>query len=274
MAASDENDALADFSNYGATSVDLAAPGVGILSTVPGGGYESLGWSGTSMATPHVSGAVALCAARFPSETMTQRVERILGHVDPVASLRGRMTTGGRLDVAVAVNTGVPAPTVTSFTPASGPVGTSVTITGTGFTGTTAVAFNGAAATTRNVVGDTQITATVPAGATSGTIAVTTPGGTGASAASFTVTPSPSITKLKPASAKRGATVTITGTDFGAAQDTSSVKFGSRTCTRYVSWSATQIKCKVPAKARYGAVQVTVTTTAGKSNAVSFTVKR
>ena len=52
------------------------------------------------------------------------------------------------------------------------------------------------------------------------------------------------------------------------------MKFGARICAKYVSWSATQIKCKVPAKAKYGAVQVTVTTAAGKSNALSFTVKR
>ena len=111
VASTDDDDALASSSNYGATSVDLGAPGVGILSTVPGNGYESL--NGTSMATPHVTGAVALCAAKYPSETMAQRVQRILGHVDPIAALSGRTTTGGRLDVAAAVNTGAPTPTPT-----------------------------------------------------------------------------------------------------------------------------------------------------------------
>ena len=84
----------------------------------------------------------------------------------------------------------------------------------------------------------------------------------------------PMIAKLKPASGKRGASVTISGTDFGAAQDAGSVKFGTAKCTTYVSWSDTQIKCKVPAKATYGKVKVTVTTSAGASNGVSFTVKR
>ena len=101
-----------------------------------------------------------------------------------------------------------------------------------------------------------------------GTILATTNGGVSPAPAA------PSIAGLKPASAKRGALVTISGTDFGAARGTSSVKFGSKKCTKYVSWSDTRIKCRVPAKAKYGVVKVTVTTTAGKSNAMSFKVKR
>jgi hypothetical protein len=79
-------------------------------------------------------------------------------------------------------------PTITSFTPTSGPVGTVVTITGTNFTGATSVKFNGVAATTFTVNSATQITATVPTGATTGKISVTTPGGTGTSTTKFTVT--------------------------------------------------------------------------------------
>ena len=77
--------------------------------------------------------------------------------------------------------------TITSFAPTSAPVGTVVTLTGTGFTGATAVAFNGTTTAIFRVVSATQITAEVPSGATTGTIAVTTPGGTGTSATSFTV---------------------------------------------------------------------------------------
>jgi len=132
----------------------------------------------------------------------------------------------------------------------------------------------GPAAPIFSVVSDAQITATVPAAATTGPIAVTTPGGTGTSAASFTVIPAPSITKLKPTSAKRGATVTISGTGFGAAGVAGFVKFGAKKCATYLSWSDTRIKCKVPAKAKYGKVSVTVTTAGGASNAKSFTVKR
>jgi hypothetical protein len=80
------------------------------------------------------------------------------------------------------------APTISGFTPASGPVGTSVAITGSFFTASTTVAFNGVSATSVAVTNSTTLTATVPGGATSGTITVATSGGTAASATPFTVT--------------------------------------------------------------------------------------
>ena len=183
-----------------------------------------------------------------------------------------------RHDAAGLANAGIAyvfltAPSITLFAPTAGPVGTAVTLTGTGFSGATAVTFNGTAAATFSVDSDAQVTAAVPSGATSGPIAVTTPGGTGTSAANYTVIPAPSITKLKPASGKRGATVTISGSGLGATRGGSSVRFGNKKCAQYVSWSDTQIKCKVPTKATYGSLNVTVKTAGGVSNAVSFTVK-
>jgi IPT/TIG domain-containing protein len=99
---------------------------------------------------------------------------------------------------------------ITSFTPTSGPVGTSVTLTGTGFTGVSGVSFNGTAATTFTVSSDTQMSATVPAGATTGKISVTNTAGTGTSATSYTVTFSISGT-ISPASSGSGAAVTLSG---------------------------------------------------------------
>jgi len=167
-------------------------------------------------------------------------------------------------------------PAVALFSPLSGPAGTLVTVVGYGFSGATAVTFNGAAASF-DVVSGTLITATVPAGATTGPLAVTTPDGTGTSTISFTVTglpTTPKITKLQPASGKRGATVTISGIGFGKKSGASSVKFGTTKCPKYLSWSDTKITCKVPAKAKFGNVKVTVTTAAGRSNAKTFKVKR
>ncbi len=98
VVATDHDDALAYFSNYGAEATDLGAPGVSILSTVPGDGYES--FNGTSMATPHVSGAAALLFAADRDTATWQSVrEALLAGVEERSSLAGRCVTGGRLNV-------------------------------------------------------------------------------------------------------------------------------------------------------------------------------
>ncbi len=101
VAATDRYDALANqpswASNYGATSVDLAAPGVTILSTTPSNSYSY--YSGTSMATPHVSGVVALLKAQNPGITHSEIKDTIMTTVDPLLELSGKMVTGGRLNV-------------------------------------------------------------------------------------------------------------------------------------------------------------------------------
>ena len=103
VAALTNTGALASYSNYGATQVDLGAPGSGIWSTVPVksgknivGSYAS--YNGTSMATPHVTGAVALYASSHPTETAAQIKAAILASVTPTSSLSGKTLTGGRLD--------------------------------------------------------------------------------------------------------------------------------------------------------------------------------
>lgn len=96
VAATDSNDALASFSNYGATSVQLGAPGVNILSTVLGGQYGYL--SGTSMATPHVSGAAALVLSRCALDTAALKAN-LIEQVDLVPALNSVTVSGGRLNV-------------------------------------------------------------------------------------------------------------------------------------------------------------------------------
>ncbi|OON68000.1 hypothetical protein B0919_15145 [Hymenobacter sp. CRA2] len=129
------------------------------------------------------------------------------GDVDFVTADRGANSVG------IVFNEAAPVPAVTSFTPALGPVGTSVVITGRNFTGATQVKFNNTAAASFTVNSATQITATVPAGATTGPISVVLPTGSAASAASFTVTQPTAITSVTPAananSVARNSAVTI-----------------------------------------------------------------
>ncbi|MDQ4122743.1 MAG: S8 family serine peptidase [Acidobacteriota bacterium] len=118
VAASDQNDNKASFSSYGATAVDVAAPGVGIWSTILNQGYGSK--SGTSMATPHVAGAAALLAAAHPSLSAASLKATLLNTVDVLPQWSGRVLTGGRINVASAIQQ----PTVCTFN--STPVGTFV----------------------------------------------------------------------------------------------------------------------------------------------------
>ena len=90
-----------DSSNYGLTTVDLAAPGSGILSCVPGNDYES--WDGTSMATPHVTGACALVWSRNPHLSHLQVKDVVLSSVDKIEALDALCVTGGRLNLHSAV---------------------------------------------------------------------------------------------------------------------------------------------------------------------------
>ncbi|VTR91084.1 peptidase s8 s53 subtilisin kexin sedolisin : Subtilisin-like serine protease (Fragment) OS=Moorea producens 3L GN=LYNGBM3L_56740 PE=3 SV=1: Peptidase_S8: VCBS [Gemmata massiliana] len=102
VAATDDSDELADFSQYGAHTVTLAAPGVGILSTTPGGTYGLL--DGTSMATPHVTGAIALYWSANPTLSYTQVINKLKTSVDKLSNLTGKVSTGGRLNVAKMFN--------------------------------------------------------------------------------------------------------------------------------------------------------------------------
>lgn len=102
VAALTSSGAIASYSNYGSTTVDLGAPGSGVWSTVPGGGYAS--YSGTSMATPHVTGALALYASQNPNATAAQLRAALLSTTASTTSLANKTVTGGRLDVGTLMN--------------------------------------------------------------------------------------------------------------------------------------------------------------------------
>jgi subtilisin family serine protease len=107
VAATDRDDNLASFSNFGATSVDVAAPGTDVLSTLPttssvsNTGFGLL--SGTSMSTPVVSGVAALILARRPDLTTAQLKQALLDGVDKIPSLDGKVVSGGRIDALKAL---------------------------------------------------------------------------------------------------------------------------------------------------------------------------
>ncbi len=98
VAAITNTGALASFSQYGATTVDIGAPGAGIWSTTAYNGYSS--YSGTSMATPHVTGGAALYASTRPGSSAATIKAAILNSAVPTASLAGKCVTGGRLNVS------------------------------------------------------------------------------------------------------------------------------------------------------------------------------
>jgi len=109
VAATTSSDVLASFSNYGHDTVPLAAPGDLIYSTNLGGGYRYA--SGTSMATPHVTGAAALVLSAC-SLTTAQLKDNLIANVDPVGALTGLVTTGGRLNVNHAIRACSGPPTI------------------------------------------------------------------------------------------------------------------------------------------------------------------
>ncbi len=189
----------------------------------------------------------------------------------PTGSTYVQVTVGGLIG-QTSFTVGTPA-TITSLAPNSGPVGAVVTVTGLRFGTTqgTSVFKFGSIVATPTSWSDTQVVVPVPSGLASGT---TYPnaivGGLNTiSAPPFTVLATPSITSLSPATGAVGASVTIAGTNFGATQGTSTVKFNGTTATA-TSWSSTQIVVPVPSGATTGNVVVTVSGVA--SNGVNFIV--
>jgi probable HAF family extracellular repeat protein len=161
----------------------------------------------------------------------------------------GLATDGSGRIGAVRLTPSSSVPTITGFTPARGTVGRTVSVTGTNFTGATAVTFAGTSASL-TVVSDTQISTKVPSGALTGPIAVTTPSGTATSASSFGV--QPKIQSFTPTSGPVGTTVVITGSAFTGA---TAVRFNGKAASFTVD-SYGQITATVPTGATTGAISV------------------
>src|SRR5207247_2438333 len=144
---------------------------------------------------------------------------------------------------------------LTSFAPTSGPAGTAVTLTGVGLSNTTSVRFNNLAATF-TIASDTQVTAAVPPGATSGPIRVTTAFGSPLSATNFTVTSSaaPTISSFSPAQGGAGLSVTIYGSNFTG---TSAVSFNGTAAAAFSVVGDGQLSATVPQGATSGTLSVT-----------------
>ncbi len=163
-------------------------------------------------------------------------------------------------------------PTISSLSPNSGSVASSVVIAGSNFgqsQGNGRVTFNGMAATISNWR-TSSITATVPSGASTGNVVVTAAGGDSSNGVNFTVTSAPNISTLNPTMGAIGASVVISGSNFGQSQGNGRVTFNGTAAT-ISSWSATSITAVVPTGATTGNVLVTA---AGgvTSNGVNFTV--
>ena len=165
---------------------------------------------------------------------------------------------------------GAAAPAIASFAPTSGWTGDSVVITGTNFTGATAVSFNGTAAASFTVDSDTQITAVVATGTTTGKISVTGPAGTGQSASDFTMSNpnAPTISGFAPATGWTGDTVVISGTHFTGA---TMVSFNGTAAASFTVDSATQISAVVGTGTTTGKILVT-TPEGSVQSATDFTM--
>jgi hypothetical protein len=269
---------LADQFTYTAAGT----PVIGGLSpstgTTPGGNAVVITGSGFTGATAVSFGAVAAGFTVNADNSITAVAPpEAAGTVDVTVTTPSGTSSAVSADHYTYTNVSGPVPAVSGVSPATGSTagGQAVTITGTGFTGATAVKF-GTTAAAFTIVSDTTLTATAPAGS-AGTVDVTVTTNNGTSPTSppadqFTWlgTPAPSITSLSPGNGTTagGTSVTITGTNFSGA---TAVLFGGVAAASFTVNSGTSITATSPALPA-GSVGVTVTTPSGASNASTFTV--
>ena len=217
------------------------------------------GVSGEDYTTPFTVSSATKMTVLVPVDAMTGVIK--------VTTAKGKAISTS----AFTVNARTGVPVVTSFTPTSGAVGTSVTITGTTFTSATGVSFGTIAAQAVTVSSSTKITATVPVGASTGAVVVTNVKGGSANTNAFTVTSAataPTIGSFTPTSGAAGTRVTISGVAFTGA---TAVAFNGTPATSYSVNADTQIVATVPTGATTGTISVT-TPMGTATSAGAFTV--
>ncbi|MFE7354129.1 IPT/TIG domain-containing protein [Streptomyces sp. NPDC057543] len=289
----------ASFTVVSATGITAVAPAgagtVQITVTTPDGTSNGVGFTYTT-ATPTISSLVpnqgsaeggntvtltgtgftgatsvrfGTVAAAFIAVSDTQATA--IAPAAPAGTVNVTITTPGGTSAGIAY-TYVAVPVLGSVAPTQGPLagGNSLTLSGTGFTGTTSVRFGVNAAITFTVVSANQLTAVVPGGGGPGPVAVTvtTPGGTSSQAVAYYYLAAPVLTSVVAGSGQVGGSnaVTLTGANFLQA---TAVRFGSTAATTFTVLSATEIRVTAPPGVS-GTVPVTVTTPGGTSNSVAY----
>ena len=199
-------------------------------------------------------------------QTITMATNALVGlAVD--SGLNGTLQPAVFDNVSVTPVTGVLTPSVTTITPSGAIVGASVVLAGSNFgptQATSTLTFSGVTATVTSWT-PTALTVTVPTGAITGSVVVIV-GGLPSVPVNFTILQMPTISSATPTSVGYGTSVTITGTNCGATQGSSTVSFNGIIATSITSWSATQIVALVPTGATTGPLSVTVSTVTSTSN--------
>jgi hypothetical protein len=254
--------------SYSNNGVFIVQPNITSLSPASGTAGTVVTITGTTFGATQSSGSVTFNGA--PASPTSWSDTSIVVAVPTGATTGNVVVTSGSASNGVPFTVNLPPPNITSLSPASGPIGASVTISGANFgfpQNASTVSFNGVT-TTPTTWSANSIVARVPSGATTGNVVVTVEG-IPSNTITFTVTAPPNISTLTPNSGLVGTMVTIAGTSFGATQGTSTVTFNGIAATPS-NWSDTSITASVPAGASTGNVIVMVSGVA--SNGVPFAV--
>ncbi len=240
-----------------------------LISAVPNQG-PAVGGNNVTLTGSGLSGATSVMFGSTPATSFIVVSATQVVAIAPAGTgtVQITVTTPGGTSNGVGY-TYTSAPVLSSVSPTQGPAtgGNTVTLTGSGFTGATAVLFGSTAANSFTVVSPTQITVTAPPGSGTVQVTVTTPGGT-SNGVSYTYTAAPVLTSISPSqgSVNGANTVTLTGSGFTGA---TAVTFGFQPAVSFTVVSSTQITAVVPPGSA-GAVPVTVTTPGGTSNSVTY----